>query len=242
MGFLFLLINLIKETILIIIFVIIIFFCFNIRSNINILEDLKIQTNFIANYNNNNFQMINKIDYIYENNEINKYEGFFNKYHLKEGQTLNDNENIKSSFDNLYKLSLALIIILIILLIPSIFPFLLSCLIVKDEEGEIKECVECLSIYTAFGKIVILFILMWVYVGFFISYNNVFQNDFFDFYDSINNRNEQILFKNYYNSLFDLKTDLLINIIFIPINVIYCFLYILFYYDPCKCYREKCYK
>ena len=73
------------------------------------------------------------------------------------------------------------------------------------------------SQYLSIGRSVIIFILFGVFLGLFISYKNKFQDDFFNFYSSINNNKEQILFKEYYFALFDLKNNLIINVIILPL-------------------------
>ena len=96
--------------------VVIIIFSFFIRSEINELYEIKIRSNFTINNNIDNYFF----KYLENELEINKYEQFFNKYNLKPGQTFNDNEDIKTSFDNIYRFNLALVILLIIIYLPLI--------------------------------------------------------------------------------------------------------------------------
>ena len=79
-----------------------------------------------------------------------------------------------------------------------------------------------------------MFILFGVYLGFFIYYKVKFETDFFKFYEGINNSNEQTSFKKYYNSLFELKLDLLIIIILEPINFVISLCFVIFHFCPCS--------
>jgi len=92
---------------------------FFIRSEISELYEIKIRTNFTLNNNIDNY-ILNYLENELKNNENDKYEQFFNKYNLKQGQTFNDNENIKTSFDNIYRFNLVLIIFLIVIYFPLI--------------------------------------------------------------------------------------------------------------------------
>ena len=238
----FLVFHIIKDLIYIILSVLLIIEFFYIMSDVKEIKELKIKTNFLQNNKNNkNYQILNIFENYIDDNEINKFEEFFNNYGLKEGQTFNDNEDIKNSLDNYYRTSLAIIILLIIFILPSIVPFIFICLIHRDEEGVSKEILECLSIYTAFIRVIIIFILFWIYFGFFISYKFEFEYDFLDFYDNISGNSLQTSFKNYYNIIFDLKSHSLFNVILLPAKVLFCVSCIIFYYDPCNCYKEKCY-
>ena len=72
------------------------------------------------------------------------------------------------------------------------------------------------SHYLSIGRCIEFFILFGILLGFFINYKIKFQDDFFNFYSSINNNEEQVLFKEYYYSLFDLKNYLIVNTILLP--------------------------
>ena len=93
-------------------------FFFKIRSDIDTLRDLKVKTTF-ALENTNYYTILEKA---MANDEINKYEEFFRKYKLEEGQTFNTSEEISYYFNNIYRLSLAIIILLIIFILPTFFP------------------------------------------------------------------------------------------------------------------------
>ena len=90
---------------------------FKIRSDIDDLKNLKVKTTF--DLENKNYNRILKKAFV--NDEINKYEEFFRKYKLEEGQTFNNSEEISDYFNNIYRLSLAIIILLIIFILPTFF-------------------------------------------------------------------------------------------------------------------------
>lgn len=229
----------IRELLFIGLSVAIIIFFFKIRSDIDALRDLKVKTTFALE--NTNYYRILKKKFV--NDEINKYEEFFRKYKLKEGQTFKTSAEISDYFNNIYRLSLAIIILLIIFILPSVFPCIcLACLKDPDDEDYCIKFLEVVSIYIMIGRDLILFILFLIYLGFFISYKIFFENIFFELFDNINNNAEKIEFEKYYISFFDLKTDLLINIILQPICIFICFGYVLFYYDPCGCLWKRCLK
>ena len=108
-----------------------------------------------------------------------------------------------------------------------------------DDEDYCIEFLGAVSIYIMIGRDLSLFILLLIYFGLFISYKIAFENDFFELFDNINNNAEKVEFEKYYISFFDLKTDLLINIILQPICIFICFGYVLFYYDPCGCLWKR---
>ena len=197
----------------------IIIFCFKTTSEINKLKELSIKTNFTSQKLGDNW-LINYLESELESNDTNKYEEFFNKYNLKAGQTVYDNDKIKYSYKHLYNVCLATGIILIIFSSISFIPWFLLCCCEDDQELHL--CTEggvgTISSWVIIVRIIIQFILFGVFLGFFIYYKEKFENDFFKFYEEINNSNEQASFKAYYNSLFELKHNLLINIILKPIN------------------------
>ena len=105
----------------------VIIFFFKIRSDIDDLKNLKVKTTF--DLENKNYNRILKKAFV--NDEINKYEEFFRKYKLEEGKTLKTlsaSEEISDYFNNIYRLSLAIIILLIIFILPSFFPCIGLCL------------------------------------------------------------------------------------------------------------------
>ena len=105
-------------------------FFFKIRSDIDTLRDLKVKTTF-ALENTNYYTILEKE---MANDEINKYEEFFRKYKLEEGQTFSKSEEISDYFNNIYRLSLAIIILLIIFILSSFFSSICLCLNEPDEE------------------------------------------------------------------------------------------------------------
>ena len=125
-------------------------------------------------------------------------------------------------------------IILIIFIVASIAPWVLFCICGSDEEGIILGSIEQISIFVIIFRIIVLFILFGVYLGFFIYYKVKFETDFFKCYEGINNSNEQTSFKEYYNSLFELKLDLLIIIILKPINFVISLCFVIFHFYSCS--------
>ena len=195
----------------------IIIFCFKANSELNKLKELKIQTYFTSQNLSDNW-LINYLENDIESNEVNKYTEFFNKYNLTEGQTLYNNDTINHSYKHLSNVCLATAILLIILVALSLIPWLLFCIVSIGPENFIFLTVY-ISLYITIFFIIILLIIFFVFLGFFIYYKNHFEKDFFKFFEEINNTNEQTSFKRYYNSLFELKYDLLINMILNPVNI-----------------------
>ena len=214
----------------------IIFFCFRAKSETDKLKELKIRTNFPSS--SDNF-VINYLENDLESNDENKYKNFFQNYKLTEGQTLYKNSNIKYSYDNLYNVCFGTAIILIIFSAVSFAPFFVFCFCEADEEGIFAGCVGLVSIIVIIFRTIILFILFCVYLGFFVYYKKEFENDFFKLYEEINNNIEQDQFKNYYNSLFELKQDLLIILILKPINIFISICFIILFFDPCRCLWKR---
>ena len=208
--------------------IVIIVFSFFMISNINKSEELKIRVNFETITNNK--WLLNYLENEIENNETNIYEKFFKKYNLTEGDSLGTNENILSSFKSIYKLDIAIIVLVLILLCLTII-FIIIFFIGKDTPTPFGYVIILVcSQYLSIGKSVIIFILFGVFLGLFISYKNKFQDDFINFYSSINNNKEQIFFKEYYFVLFDLKNNLIINVIILPL----CSLFDLIYFIICE--------
>ena len=206
----------------------IIIFCFKANSELNKLKELKIQTYFTSQNLSDNW-LINYLENDIESNEVNKYTEFFNKYNLAEGQTLYNNDTINHSYKHLSNVCLATSILLIIFVALSLIPWLLFCIVSIGPENFIFLTVY-ISLYITIFFIIILLIIFFVFLGFFIYYKNHFEKDFFKFFEEINNTNEQTSFKRYYNSLFELKYDLLINMILNPVNIASsAFIFILFF-------------
>ena len=216
--------------------VVIIIYSFKNMSNINEIKDLDIKTNFTDNYVSLS---------LFENNILkeanNKYIEFFNKLNLKEGDKLTNNDNINNSINRIYRINLTLIIFLIILIIPTLVPLILLCTCELDPEGIIMDGIGIIAIFIMKGKFIILFILLWIFVGFNINYKNIFENEFFELYYNINNGTEKNLFENYYQPLFELKFGLLINIILLPVTLFYIFGFVFLFYDPSGCLWKRCY-
>ena len=199
-------------------------FSFFINSNINKIKDLKIKTSFKPLLNNNTDWLLNYLDDEFENNKTNKYEEFFDKYNLKEGQSFSKNEKIKDSLDKIYKISLSIAIISIIIIFFIIVVLLILNVFCNDEDDEDLNSwlmnSFCSLIFSEIIRSIILIILLGIFVGFFVNYKNGFEYDFFDFYNNINNNSEQTSFKKYYYALFDLKTYFIIGIIPLPMNIL----------------------
>ena len=219
----------VRELIFVPFSIVTIIFCFKTRSQIDNIKDLKIRTNFSSNTNKNN--LIAYLENNFENDEKNKYEEFFSKYNLKEGQTFSDNEDITNSLNHLYKLNLAIIIILIILLLPTILGYI--CIIIdhfnQNDDINVEDINFYFLLFFIFVRLICSFILFCVYLGLFLSYKYNYEKDISDFYDGIDNKNEQTLFKDYYKAFFDLRTGLIIVSISLPINIIACIGFILHY-------------
>ena len=74
----FIVFNYVREIIFISIIIPAIVFSFIMNKDINTLRDLKVKTNF--NSEIKNYNILNAIEKIIENDEANKYEEFFKKY------------------------------------------------------------------------------------------------------------------------------------------------------------------
>ena len=224
----------------------IVVFSFRTKSYANKIKDLKIKTNFTLDYQNNG--KLNIFENSILNEEPNQFEEFFIKYNLKEGLTFNENKKIKNSLNNFYRISVTIIVFLIII---SISPICFICgralhylccvfSVAYGTDIPYEKYIRRLIIEFVVESLIVL-ILLSIFAGFYISYKNKFQNDFFDFYYTINDYNLQNSFKNYYDSLFDLNNVLILNIIFLPI-LLFIFianiLFYCFYSDPCELFDE----
>ena len=198
-------------------------FSFLIITNINKSEELKIKVNFETIANNK--------DLLFEKNANNIYEKFFEKYNLKEGDSLKSNEKLLSYFENIYKLNLAIIVAALFLSFLSILIFLIFLSLSTKPNPVVYTCFFICTQYFSIIKSVIIFILFGQFFILFIAYKIKFENDFFNFYYNINNNKEKVLFKKYYYSLFNLKNYLFINVISLPL----CSFVDLCYFIICQC-------
>ena len=217
--------NITREVLFIVPAITIIIFSFIIRSNINTLRDLKVKTHFTVEYEN--YKILNVIK--------NEYEEFFKKYDLSEGKNFSDCKEIEKYFAHIYRASLALIIILIILIILSVISFIFSFYIKDSAMDYGSSYVSLVFFIVSTIRVIIIFILFWIYFSFFIIYKNYFENGFFELYDNINNNDVKIRFENYYISFFDLRSNLLVNIILQSINISIGIIYIILYFISLYC-------
>lgn len=229
----------IRESLYITMSVFIIIYCFKARSYINNLKDLNIKTNF---NDNNNMTILN----IYENSILKEeekdiYKEFFKKFNLEEGKKLSDNKDINSHFSELDKLNLAIIILLIIFIIPSLVPIILLMIFGIDREGFALEFVGKIAIFILKGRFIFTLILLGAYIGCELTYKNDFENEFFDLYKIINDVAQEKLFYTYYQDLFDLRNTFIINIILFPVSLFYIFAFVFYFYDPCGFLWKRCY-
>ena len=220
-------IYLLIEITFIILFIVAIVFSFYLVSDINKIDEIKIKTNFDIMTNNNKSNWL--INYIedFKENDTNIIEEFFNKYNLKEGQTFNDNEDIMNCFNKLYRINLAIAIILIIIILFGFIFAICSfnCLDGRDG-GELDLCLSWVIIQEIF-RIITFIILLGIFIGFFISYKNTFENEFFDLYNNISNDIERTSFKEYYYALFDLKNHFLVDLVLMSLSVLKCIIIII---------------
>ena len=213
-------IHLILEIAFIILSIITTIYCFFTRSTISGLGGLIMKTNFESINNSSNILILNYFEDEFENNKTNKYEEFFNKYDLKEGQTFNDNKDLVNSLDNLDKISLAIVIILIISFFFSLF-FGLFFISFAESSVSLGVGFAYVCIISALIlRTLIIIILLSVFISYAIGYKNQFENDFFELYNNINNNNEQASFKEYYYTIFNIKEYFIINIIVNPLNIL----------------------
>ena len=213
----------------------IIFFCLTIiiivfsslaLLKINKSEQLKIKVDFDALTNKNNL-LLNYLKDEIQNNTTNIYEKFFEKYNLTKDEELGKNEKILSCFKIIYKLNITNIVVVLFSICCTIYLMIRFAITTYQGERFYPIIYAGLSKHLSIGRCIIYFILFGVLLGFFIDYKIKFQDDFFDFYSSINNNAEQVLFKEYYYCLFDLKIFLIIITIFLPFCSLYDVGYIL---------------
>ena len=195
--------------------IIIVVFSRLIISKINKSEQLKIKVDFDSITNKNKL-LLNYLKDEIENNTTNIYEKFFEKYNLTKGDTLGTNEKLLSCFKILYFLNIS-VIVLVAFCIGYTNYFMVKFIFAYCKgDSYYTNFYVIYSHYLSIGRCIEFFILFGILLGFFINYKIKFQDDFFNFYSSINNNEEQVLFKEYYYSLFDLKNYLIVNTILLP--------------------------
>jgi hypothetical protein len=199
-----------REIFYVLILLVAIIFCFFPIITINKLKDIKIKTYFDTNqtlYEKNN----SYLNFINEVEDTNIYSEFFNKYNLKEDDKLLSSEEIEFPSKIIYRINISNIVFYILVLIPSIIYIVIICKEIKDpnEDGD-NGAAFFLTGITFIIEFIIFLILFSIFLAYLIKYKN-FENDFFDLYNNIKNRNEKKLFKNYYKDIFDLKNNLAIN-------------------------------
>ena len=233
-------IQIIRDLLFSILALFIIIYSYKNISNINIIKELEIKTNFIVN----NISVVNVIEnnILKEENENDKYIDFFNKYGLKEGGKFTNNQNINYSIKRLYGINITNIVLSIILIIPTLAPMILFCVCKQDEEGFMMEFVGMIGIFIMIGRFLLLLILFGIFLGFNISYKNNFENAFFELYNNISDIAEKTQFQNYYQSLFELNNGLLIDTILIPVAAFYSIGFVIFFFDPCGICWKCCIK
>ena len=187
-------------------------FSFLIIKKINKSEQLKIKVNFNSITNKENI-LLNYLKDENENNTTNIYDKFFEKYNLTKEDTLGKNEKLLSCFKILHYLNISVVVL--VLFCIGFTNYVMFKFIVASCKGDSfhSSFYVAQSHYLSLGRCIEFFILFGILLGFFINYKIKFQDDFFDFYSNINNNNEQVLFKEYYYSLFELKNYLIINTI-----------------------------
>ena len=205
----------IVETIFFLLAIIITVFSCLLLSKINKSEQLKIKVNFDSLTNKENI-LLNYLKDEIENNTTNIYEKFFEKYNLTKEDTLGKNEKLLSCFKMLYKLDIAIIALVLFCFCFTLYIMIRFIITSIKKDRFYPVYYVTFSHYLSFLRCIIFFILFGVLLGFFINYKIKFQDDFFNFYSSINNNSEQVLFKEYYYSLFDLKNYFIIIIVFLP--------------------------
>ena len=199
-----------REIFYVLILLVAIIFCFFPIITINKLKDIKIKTYFDTNqtlYEKNN----SYLNFINEVEDTNVYSVFFNKYNLKEDDKLLSSEEIEFPLTIIYRINISNIVFYILVLIPSFSYIVIICKEIKDpnEDGD-NGGAFFLTEITFVIDFIIFLILFSIFLAYLIKYKN-FENDFFDLYNNIKNRNEKKLFKNYYKDIFDLKNNLAIN-------------------------------
>ena len=199
-----------REIFYVLILLVAIIFCFFPIITINKLKDIKIKTYFDTNqtlYEKNN----SYLNFINEVEDTNIYSEFFNKYNLKEEDKLLSSEEIEFPLTIIYRINISNIVFYILVLIPSFIYIVIICKEIKDpnEDGD-NGAFFILTGITFIIEFIIFLILFSIFLAYLIKYKN-FENDFFDLYNNIKNRNEKKIFKNYYKDIFDLKNNLAIN-------------------------------
>ena len=228
--------NTTREALFIVLAIAITIFIFNTRSYIDTIRDLKVKTHFTVDYEN--YKVLNVIEKALRNDPINEYEVFFQIYDLYEGNTFSDSNEIENYFTPISRSALVLIIILIIFIILSFIPFIASFYI-EDKTRDYQSVYPSLAFcIVSTIREVILFLMFLEYFGFFISYEILFENGFFELYDNINNNEVKILFENYYISFFDLKLNFLINIILQSINLFIGLIYTIIFLNSADCCKR----
>ena len=203
----FLVIQLLGEFIFIALSIAIIVYSFKIEKNIKEIKDLEIISGFCKGEN--------------ITTESNRYEEFFEKYYLEEGQTFEESEDITNLLNPLFRISLSIAIILIIITLPS---FLSVCLCSSSGHGYAAQGCFMILAFISIGRFIILSVLIIPFVVLFMKYRNNFENEFFELSDYISDfyYNEYDSFKDYYIEFFYLKENFLINVILLSANTFDC--------------------
>ena len=203
----FILIQFLGEIIFIALSITIIVYSFKIEKNIKEIKDIEIISGFCKGEN--------------ITNESNIYEEFFKKYSLEEGQTFEESEDITNLLNPLFRISLSIAIILIIITLPS---FLSVCLCSSSGHGYAAQGCFMILAFISIGRFIILSILIIPFVVLFMKYRNNFENEFFELSDYISDfyYNEYDSFKDYYIEFFYLKENFLINVILLGANTFDC--------------------
>ena len=203
----FLVIQLLGEFIFIALSIAIIVYSFKIEKNIKEIKDIEIISGFCKGEN--------------ITNESNIYEEFFKKYSLEEGQTFEESEDITNLLNPLFRISLSIAIILIIITLPS---FLSVCLCSSSGHGYAAQGCFMILAFISIGRFIILSVLIIPFVVLFMKYRNNFENEFFELSDYISDfyYNEYDSFKDYYIEFFYLKENFLINVILLGANTFDC--------------------
>ena len=203
----FILIQFLGEIIFIALSIAIIVYSFKIEKNIKEIKDIEIISGFCKGEN--------------ITTESNRYEEFFEKYYLEEGQTFEESEDITNLLNPLFRISLSIAIILIIITLPS---FLSVCLCSSSGHGYAAQGCFMILAFISIGRFIILSILIIPFVVLFMKYRNNFENEFFELSDYISDfyYNEYDSFKDYYIEFFYLNENFLINVILLSANTFDC--------------------
>ena len=203
----FLVIQLLGEFIFIALSIAIIVYSFKIEKNIKEIKDIEIISGFCKGEN--------------ITTESNRYEEFFEKYYLEEGQTFEESEDITNLLNPLFRISLSIAIILIIITLPS---FLSVCLCSSSGHGYAAQGCFMILAFISIGRFIILSVLIIPFVVLFMKYRNNFENEFFELSDYISDfyYNEYDSFKDYYIEFFYLNENFLINVILLSANTFDC--------------------